>query len=35
MLKRANINWNARQLAKMARNGTVRIVLLCKCVGIP
>lgn len=24
MLKRANINWNARQLAKMARNGTVR-----------
>ena len=23
MLKRANINWNARQLAKMAQNGTV------------
>ena len=24
MLKRANINWNARQLAKMAEKGTIR-----------
>lgn len=24
MLKRANINWNARQLAKMAQNGSIR-----------
>ena len=24
MLKRANINWNARQLAKMSEKGTIR-----------